>query len=151
MFVIAGLDPRWPIDASGVAFSSDSTRIAVLFERNENLLVSSWLVANGRQQPDHVYGMGQLPVKPVGFTGRCLDWIADDTAWLLYGNAVVDVVTGKLIGELGGDDVLSQRVVDEDTVHIVYKSPASAAEKHLAIVDLDIKKLDELRDQIRKQ
>jgi hypothetical protein len=56
------------------------------------------------------------------FTGRTLDYL-DPNTYLLLGRPLIDVETGKVLGELEIENVRAQHVIDKETVLLHTQSP----------------------------
>ncbi|MGA2496719.1 MAG: MJ0042-type zinc finger domain-containing protein [Tepidisphaeraceae bacterium] len=138
---ISALDPKWPVKPTGMAFSPDSSKIAVLFEQNDNALLLCWRLADSRQIAEYVY-----PASPISdpasraFTATVLDWLGGD-AWLLCGQVLIDAAANQNLGTLDlrvndlrqdRPSVFAQRVVDAQTCELVYD--AGAGKRQLAVL-----------------
>lgn len=126
----------------GVAFSPDSTNIAVLFEENRQGLLLCWSLSipNAQLVANHLYPAGiaaNAGERPAG--GRVFDWLGDGQGWLLYGASVYDFKSGRLLGEIGLSDVISQRVIDKETCALIHKGSNGQAE--LKIIKLNKEEL----------
>jgi hypothetical protein len=139
------LDPRLPLTVAGISFSTDSTKLALMCQNNDNLLINVWPLAGNSPKPvEHIYAAGTLPlVNLANFPGRCFDWLPDGKAWLLYGNVLIDTTTGAFLDNLGLTDILGARVIQTDMVQEEFTAPTGS--KMLAQVKLDLQKVDEER------
>jgi hypothetical protein len=54
----------------------------------------------------------------VPFVGRALEFVSP-SEWLVFGRQLIDVESGKSLGELGVTDARAQRVVDKDTLLVL--------------------------------
>lgn len=143
-FQLAGLDRDLGIQPSGIAFLSDSTKVAIILEHNGQGLLLGWSVNASEVKPMYQY------LFPGGFVGdkmvrkarsRTFDWLADGSGWLINGSGIYDCTSGKLQGELGIEKVEMQRIVNESTVELVSMSidptsPARPATGHIMSVTL---------------
>ncbi|MGH7215462.1 MAG: hypothetical protein ACREIT_11920, partial [Tepidisphaeraceae bacterium] len=102
---VISLDRRWPVRPSGLEFSPDGSKIAALFEQNNNGLIVCWKIADGRIVAEHIYPAGVLPdgggapqhgndggggevmignrnvATFVGHSGRAFEWLSSGDAW----------------------------------------------------------------------
>ena len=142
---IAALDPKWPVKPTGMVFSPDSSKLAVLFEQNDNALLLCWRMADNRQIAEYVYPASPIP-DPASraFSTTVLDWLGDD-AWLLCGQVVIDAVANQNLGTLDlrvndlrqdRPSLVSQRVIDAQTCELVYD--AGGGKRQLAVLKLKV-------------
>jgi hypothetical protein len=148
---IKSIGPGIAVQPSGIAFSGDDTKVAVLFEQQGNGLLTSWRVADGRQAVEHVFPAGVLPPQPPGGVRlrgepvRALEWIGDGTAWLVYGQRAYDEETARLIGETAVPAAVDQRVIDDGTT-VLIESARDGGSTTLYRLDLDKAKLTPKRN-----
>ena len=105
------LDPRWPVEPTGMAFApdTDGTRdniVGLMFEQAGVALVVAYR-QDGMVIGERVYDPGPPAPRPSGFTGSALQWIAAEKKrwWLIYGQAVIDPSTGNNVGLIDLADV----------------------------------------------
>ncbi len=108
-----------PVVLSGMAFSADSQKIAVFWEQGANALLIGWRVGTAKPYTKQVHFSSPVPNKPVDYAGPALDWIQNDTRWLLYGRVVVETDAVKVVGDIGIADAKSHCVVDLNTIALV--------------------------------
>lgn len=143
-FPITSLDTKWPLEPAGLAFSPDSSRLAICFERDGGVLVVAWNVATGKQVAEQVYVAGMLPIPMrTSFNGRALDWVGDNTTWLLFGQTLVDATSGAVLGPMGIDRVTAQHVIDAKT--IVLEAKLDSGAKRLVELDLNSEAITKIR------
>ncbi len=124
---ITALDPKWPLEPVALTFSPDSSRLAICFEHEGGILIESWTAATGKNLPDRTFAAGMLPIMDrAAFTGRALDWAGDNNTWLLYGQTLIDISSGAVLGTLGIEHVIGQHVVDAKTLVLVSKLNSGA-------------------------
>ncbi len=135
-FPIKDLDTKWPLEPVALVFSPDSSRIAICFENNGGILIVTWNAFTGRQLTAHIFVAGMMPIPPrTKFTGRALDWAGDSSTFLLYGQTVIDAVSGQALGILGVEGVVSQHVIDGKTIDL--ESVLESGTKRLVRVELN--------------
>ncbi len=141
MLPITALDPKWPVKPTGMAFSPDSSKIAILFEQNDNALLLCWRLADNRQIAEYVY-----PASPISdpvsraYTATVLDWLGE-TTWLLCGQVIIDAAFNQNLGTLDlhvndlrqdRPNLFAQRRVDAQTFELIYD--AGAGKRQLAVL-----------------
>jgi hypothetical protein len=148
---INDIDPRYPNQPAGVAFSPDGKKLAVLFERNGNGLLLCWDIPSGKLIAEYTYpgGYGFTAQGRHAHAGRAIEWIGND-AWLLWGQGIFDTATGRLLGEPGLPDVTDQHLINPNTVLLTYPAAPGAnhqpgAAQRLAVMHLDLPKLAEAK------
>jgi hypothetical protein len=68
----------------------------------------------------------------VPFVGRSLEFVSPNE-WLVYGRQLIDVESGKSLGEIGVTDARAQRVVDKDTLLVLACEKDSGREQMLEV------------------
>jgi len=142
---ITKLDPKLPITSAGIAFSSDGSRVALLCENNDNLLIEGWQTTTLSPKPiyEHVYPAGILPLNQLAsFPGRTLSWLDKQTV-LLYGNVILDLPTGKMLAAMALPQIRDQQVIDEQNILLQYQT--SQGTNALMHVKLDRDVLEQSR------
>ncbi len=132
--VIKDLDSHWVVQPAGIAFSGDSSKVAILFVERDEGFIESWNIRNSSTPPNEQL-CTSLPVQVTRNSnsgGRVLDWIGDGT-WLIGGDAVMDVATGRLLGRIGDNAVRGQHV-DGSRVEVLYSMNRTI---HVADLRLD--------------
>jgi hypothetical protein len=93
-----------------------SATVAVYFEVKDKGVIYQYRTADASLL--HEFPYRTLPY-PAGaaeeFNGRSLDYV-DASTWLLMGRVLIDVETGKVLGDLGVETPVAQRVVDKETI-----------------------------------
>jgi WD40 repeat protein len=112
----------------GLAFSNDGTLVAGLFD-SFGLHVVCWDAGTGQLVAQYKYDDKSGIKAPVGFGGRALDWLSDNSGWLLYGAVVVDRQSGQKVftipSDTPGADKGPRRVVGDNVVMITVGEPQS--------------------------
>lgn len=86
------------------------------------------------------------PAGTTGFVGRTLEFVSQNE-WLVFGRQLIDVETGKSLGELGLNDPREQRVVDKDNLLIVSMAPNGT--ERLVHVELKPSEVLAKRNEVR--
>ena len=123
---------------SGLAFSPDGARVAVLMERDTDALVCSWGTKDGKVGPE---ARCKVPgVDDVGLQsrGRSLDWLTNAT-WLIRGRTVVDAASGAVRSTITTDVVTDQQLADDHTIYLHYFG--DDGHPHVAVLEFDPAKL----------
>jgi len=142
--LIKSLDPKWPLQPVGLVFSPDSSRIAICFENDGGILAVAWNTLTLKQIAEHIIVAGMLPVPARDkFHGRALDWVSDSSTWLLYGQTVVDAVSGQPLGILGVEGVTGQHVTNANTIDL--ETAVEGGGKRLVRVQLNQEALAKAR------
>jgi hypothetical protein len=148
---ISSLDPSQYAAPTGLAFSATEKRLAVLIEREGNGLLLDW----DMQQNYRLMHTLQFPNGPVA--GRAnqaesvssLEWLPGMEAYLMYGQAIFDAITGKHIGDLGVPNVHSARFTDAaDAEHVVLTCEPPGVPLQLMDVKLN---LDAIKTELKKK
>lgn len=137
-FIIKDLDPHWIVQPAGIAFSPNSSHVAILFVERDEGFIASWDVKN-TTSPANEQLCTAIPVQVTRNSNngsRVLDWIGNRT-WLIGGDAVIDVTTGRLLGRIGDSAVRGQHV-DGNRVEIPYSVNRAI---HLAELQFDQTKI----------
>lgn len=137
---LVGVDAQFAEGATGIAFSHDMTKLALVVESNNQGLLFDWQITPGADtKPVNQHQF------PAGFAGvrngndgaianrvvrnrnvearpRMLDWLADNSGWLVNGTGIYDANSGLLKHDLGVTAAAAQRVVDRSTIEVVASS-----------------------------
>jgi hypothetical protein len=116
------LDGELAIDITGMAFSPDSTKIAIALSNGQQGFVVAWPLGaiNAKPLCQHVF--------PNGFAGDTelqrdamfnLGWLNSDNTWLINGTGLYDVASGHLLGELEQNRVVAQTILNSTTLELV--------------------------------
>jgi hypothetical protein len=121
--------------------------VSVYFEIKEKGVIYQYRASDGTML--HEYPYRTLPY-PSGsaeeFSGRALDYV-DSSTWLLMGRVLVDVESGKVLGDLQVETPVAQRVVDRET--ILLQVHDGAGKNRLVQVKLKTDALTARRSEVR--
>jgi hypothetical protein len=93
-----------------------SASVAVYFEIKEKGVIYQYRTGDASVLHEHPYRTLPYPAGATEeFDGRPLDYV-DANTWLLMGRVLIDVETGKVLGELGVETPVAQRVLDRETI-----------------------------------
>jgi hypothetical protein len=153
---ITSLDPRWPVAPTGMAFSFDDARLAILFEQSGNALLLCYQILPSSQTAqlvaEHVYPAGVMPgLDTHNFTGSALAWLPDNSGWLIYGQGVFGPNTGRLVEDLKLPKVQISRVVTPDIVQVVADAPPGSGQQQIALLRLDMQKVSSMVREIDRK
>jgi hypothetical protein len=141
--IVSDLNANTSSTPTGLSFSPDGTKIAVLFEQGANGLLT---IFKSHREAKPVLSQPMLPVpaQPGGtFNGSSLLWVSDD-ALLLYGRAVLNANTGVSLGELGVPNVLSHDFAKPNQAQL--EVSVTPSERAVSLVKL---KMDEIGKQTK--
>jgi hypothetical protein len=128
---------------SGMAYSSDGTRLTLLFEEGRNGLMITYSITPGRLAMASQKVYAPMPVQPpAGWEGSSLVWV-NSNALLLYGQILLDATTGDPIGSTGLSEITSQHFTRPDLCELVYRDPRSG-QPAIALVKLNQEQIAEL-------
>jgi hypothetical protein len=100
----------------GIAYGPMSATVAVYFEVKDKGVIYQYRTADASLLHEFPYRTLPYPAGAAGeFNGRSLDYV-DASTWLLMGRVLIDVETGKVLGDLGVETPVAQRVVDKETI-----------------------------------
>ena len=139
VFPIPEMDAqRWQIEPTGIAFSPDSKKVAVLFEHDAEGFLVGWDVEAKQRIKDTVCPLPTArALVQMGGGRRSLDWLTDDV-WLVHGTTLLQAGTGAVIGSLTDDVITGQQLADDHTFYLTYRDSGST---RLAAVSFDPNKL----------
>jgi hypothetical protein len=127
--------PKWTPPA-GMAWGPQGM-LAAYFEIEGNGVLYHFQTSSPSGAPAHAHVFrGVRALMPQGgqaFVGRTLEFVSPNE-WLVFGRQLIDVETGKSLGELGVENPKEQRVVDKDNLLIL--STASNGTERLVHVEL---------------
>jgi hypothetical protein len=149
---IASLDPRWPVTPSGMAFSSESNKLAVLFEAKGSGLLLSYQLDRAASAitptGEHVYPSGVLPGADTHcFAKGAIAWLSDQQTWLVYGQGIFEAAQGSLVADLGITNVESVHVTPAGDIELI-RQIEGTTQKQIAILHLDMSKISALKDKL---
>jgi WD40 repeat protein len=139
---IAPLKTPGAVRPTGMAFSPDNSRLAMLFEENGTGLLVIYSISNRglSQQSSRVFP--PMPVSaPMSWDGSSITWVGKN-ALLLYGQLIIDATTGESAGNTGISAITSQRFTPPDMLQLTFRD--SSGQQRIALLKLDIKQIDEL-------
>jgi len=145
---IAEIDPSQPVKPTGLAYSSDGKRLALLFENNGSALLLVYDADSGKKlsefdYPAFPFSGGQSPNQ---FLGSAIIWLDPSPCWLVYGQGIIDAQDGSVVGgankvQLMVDNVVGQRLMSDDRLELM---TVDNNVKHISIATLDRAKLQSL-------
>jgi hypothetical protein len=101
---------------SGIAYGPMSSTVAAYFEVKDKGVIYQYRTSDASMLHEHPYRTLPYPAgASEAFNGRSLDYV-DANTWLLMGRVLIDVETGKVLGELGVETPVAQRVLDRETI-----------------------------------
>lgn len=118
-------------DPVGIAFSPDSSRMAVLLEHGTDGLIRSWLMAGELPQANAACKVPAAEEMLGQQKGRPFDWMAGGK-WLVHGRTVIDAGTGATFGTLTDGVVTGQQLADDHTAYLNYLG--TDGHPHMAVV-----------------
>jgi hypothetical protein len=129
---------------SGLDFSPDSARFALLYEEAGNWLIVSFKPPDTKQTSTYTVFTDRQTGATTEYHGEAFDWLPDGVAQLIYGRTVVE--SGHILGELGVPDVKGHHVLDKDSIAVLVPG-AAEGKLRLQIVKLNWEKLSSLETQ----
>jgi hypothetical protein len=118
-------------DPVGIAFSPDSSRMAVLLEHGTDGLIRSWLMAGELPEANAACKVPAAEEMLGQQKGRRFDWMAGGK-WLVHGRMVIDAATGATFGTLTDGVVTGQQLADDHTAYLNYLG--TDGHPHMAVV-----------------
>jgi WD40 repeat protein len=94
------------LSCQGMAFSPDGTQLAGLFGAFGKSRVITWDVNRGEVAADHAFARDLKAEAKHAFSykGRPVEWQADGSGWLIFGQILVNRKSGNVTGKLPVDD-----------------------------------------------
>jgi hypothetical protein len=140
--------PKWTPPV-GMAFGPGGM-LAAYFEMEGNGVLYHFQTATP-QAPlhAHVFRGSRALMPPQGgpaFAGRTLEFVSPNE-WLAFGRQLIDVETGKSLGELGVSEPRAQRVLDKDNLLILSTAPNGT--ERLMQVELKASEVLAKRNEVR--
>jgi hypothetical protein len=140
----------------GLAWNPTSQSIAAYWDDGSarGVLYNCSLVGDPKfATKTHLYPIAPYPANlPRTYKGRTFDWLPDGNSWLLFGEHLVDVETGKKLGELAIPTATSQRIVDKEQVAIQSRPPEADAQNAptLSVVKLKPDAINNKRLELKR-
>jgi hypothetical protein len=132
---------------SGMAYGPMSATVAVYFEIKEKGVIYQYRTGDGSVMHEHTYRTLPYPAEAAAeFNGRSLDYV-DANTWLLMGRALLDVETGKVLGDLQIESPVAQHVLDKETVLLQVHD--AAGKNRLVQVKLKTDAIGARRSEVR--
>lgn len=126
---IASLPADWPTTPAGFAVSTDSekpeeTYAAVLYEHMGGAILQAYRQSSESKAGEYIDRNARLPRRPPEYTGPALRWIGTgkNRYVLVYGKAVVDLMSAEFVGEIDVEGVTDLRVIDAQNILLMCKS-----------------------------
>jgi hypothetical protein len=140
--------PKW-VAPAGMAWGPQGM-LAAYFEIEGNGVLYLFQTTAPTVVParTHVFrgARALIPQGGQAFVGRTLEFVSPNE-WLVFGRQLIDVETGKTLGELGVENPKEQRVVDKDNLLIL--STASNGTERLVHVELKASEVLAKRNEAR--
>jgi hypothetical protein len=139
---IAEIDQAQPVQPTGLAYSADGKRLALLFEHDASALLLIYDADTGKKISEFDYPAFAFAA-PQHYVGSSLIWLDPSSALLLYGQGVIDTTDGSVLGgankiQLMIDNVVGQRLLANDQLELLTN------DNHISIATLDRAKLQSL-------
>jgi hypothetical protein len=127
------------VKPTGVSFSGEGDRLAVLFENGGQGLFLCWDAQKSAPVHQHLFPGGLVAegVQPHAFYGERFGLVDQGRAWILYGASVFDSASGKRLGDLGIKGVYAQKVAGPSTVLLAKYSREAGSGLVEVRLDLD--------------
>jgi hypothetical protein len=110
------------VQPTAITYAPTGANLAAYFEQGSKGVLCHFRTGDAGKV--HEFPYRTLPY-PAGvadmFTGRTLDYL-DPNTWILLGHTVLDIETGKVLGDLEIENVRAQRVVDKETLLVQTQS-----------------------------
>jgi hypothetical protein len=140
---------------AGMAWSPSGQNVAAFWDDGQGrcLLVDFKLVGDPKK-PAHAYPYETAPYPALTYQsyggGRTFDWLPDGNSWLMFGQYVIDVETGKALGDLGLPQPKSQHVLDKEQLIVQSAPAAEGAAPDYFIVKLKNDAIAAKRSELKK-
>jgi hypothetical protein len=132
---------------SGMAYGPMSVTVSVYFEIKEKGVIYQYRTGDGSVMHEHPYRTLPYPAEAgAEFKGRTLNYI-DANTWLLMGRALLDVESGKVLGDLQVETPVAQHVLDKETVLLQVHD--AAGKNRLVQVKLKTDAIGARRSEVR--
>jgi hypothetical protein len=135
------IDPTLAIAPTGLTYSNDGKRLAVMFEHERSALLLVFDANKGTKLCEFVYPDQPFPISRDIFTGNALAALDPLPCWALYGQGIIDAEGGSLLGQLQIDHVISQRSLSGNRLELI---TAASVGQQVTVVTLDGQKIADL-------
>ncbi|HEV7298741.1 MAG TPA: hypothetical protein VGN72_05190 [Tepidisphaeraceae bacterium] len=125
--LLAGMNLNPEAKPTGVAFSTDGTKVGLVLEHGAQGVLFVWNVADAK--PTGQYILPDREVLPAGVRGRPanqLQWLPDGATVLFGGTTLIDATSGRIHGNLEMGNPSAQRMIDADTLLLALPDPKGA-------------------------
>jgi len=140
--------PRW-VPPAGMTWGPQGM-LAAYFEIEGNGVLYHFQTTSPSVAPAHTHvfrgGRALIPQGGQAFVGRTLEFVSPNE-WLVFGRQLIDVESGKSLGELGVSEPREQRVMDKDNLLIVSMAPNGT--ERLVHVELKPSEVLAKRNEVR--
>src|SRR5262249_17953962 len=107
-----------PLFCRGLAFAPSGGELAGVFQVDTHSRILVWDVARGDVVADHAFPQNFQTALPHAafYRGKKIDWLADGSGWLVYGQAIIDRASGASLTTLPTEDPMpaARRILDQD-------------------------------------
>jgi hypothetical protein len=143
---IAEIDAKSSVNPTGLAYSADGKKLAILFENSASALILIYDTDSGKKTSEFDYPAFPFTLpQSVQFQGSALVWLDPSPALLLYGEGAIDTYDGTVAGgpnmRLMVENVVGQRVLANDQLELL---TGDNNNRHISIATLDRAKLQSL-------
>jgi hypothetical protein len=104
---------------TGIAFSPDSTKVAVLLEQGTSGIVRAWTVSGEKPLAEGTCTVPSADEMLGQAQGRTIDWLTNEN-WLVHGRVVMDANKGTTVATLTGEVATGQQLADDHTAYLTY-------------------------------
>lgn len=132
---IRAFDPLIGVQAAGIAFAPDLSRITALFERDGEAICFSWSLPDGSPQPDRtLLGVWPNLNRTAAEGARVIDYLGPDHV-LVDGRGVLDMNSGKIVATLAPEPS-TQWLSDAQTIQLLHRNSDTHA-PHIITIKFD--------------
>jgi hypothetical protein len=126
----------------GLAWNPNKQGVAAFWDDGQGRgLLVDYKMAGDPRKPAHLHRYETAPYPaqtPQTYgKGRTFDWLPDGAGWLMFGQYLIDVDTGKLLGDLGAAEVKSQQVLDKEQVIVHWAVEGGARDAYVVKLKTD--------------
>jgi hypothetical protein len=138
----------------GMAWSRKGDNIAAFWDDGQGRgLLLAFKFMGDPKKPAHEHRYETVPypatLAQTYGNGRTFDWLSDNSTWLLFGQYLIDVDSGKLLGELGMAQAKSQQVLEKDQL-IVHHAGGEGGAEDVFLVKLKTEAIATKRSDLKK-